>query len=90
MPLPHAPFARRRNGDTASVAGLPRMERPHCSRRFWSLFRRRIFFLRHFHLMFPRFFHALELRFIRDSPYCADPRKARGALYAYLRRGFAG
>jgi len=28
--------------------------------------RRRIRFLRHFHRIFPRFFHARELRFNRD------------------------
>lgn len=41
----------------------------HFLRIFWALFRRRIFFLRHFHLCFPGFFQARELLFIATPQY---------------------
>ena len=36
-------------------------------RIFWARFRRRIFFLRHFHRCLPGFFQARELRFMRRT-----------------------
>ena len=60
-------------------AGVRGRNRHYCCCRFWSLFRRRIFFLRHFHLAFPRFFQSLELRFIGDSPFSGRPRPVPSA-----------
>lgn len=47
---------------------------------FFSLLRRRIFFLRHFHLCLPRFFQALELRFIRQSPCPCSRVRLKGFI----------
>lgn len=60
-------------------AGARGRDRHHCCCRFWSLFLRRIFFLRHFHLAFPRFFQSLELRFIGDSPFSGRTRPVPSA-----------
>lgn len=43
------------------------MERRYLLRSFWARFRRRIFFLCHFHRCWPRFFHAREPRFKRGN-----------------------
>ena len=47
---------------------MVRARRAYFLRIFWALFRLLIFFLRHFQRAFPRFFQALELRFMRQTP----------------------
>gem|GEM_PF-3615218 len=48
----------------ADPAGVP----TYWFRILWARIRRRMRFLRHFQRMWPRFFHTLELRFIRVLP----------------------
>ena len=51
-------------------------------RIFWALFRLLIFFLRHFQRCLPRFFQALELLFMGQSPSCLLAYTA-SFLYAF-------
>ena len=58
-------------------------------RIFWALFRLLIFFLRHFQRCLPRFFQALELLFMRQSPV-RSLAVVRPFLYSFWRPWRAG